>query len=192
MLIICYFIYFSYNSNILDLFYEVRQYLDRYNCPTLYKKHAPRYEKDELQEAVRQVISDSMSAREEAAENEICKSTLIDYVRAERLTKSMPLGTGRPAAMAPADEQYLVDGVIAAAQLWWPLHREQIKTVATNYCQRFKLKPFQGNSVPGRDWMTAFTQRYKDQFSLRQVENLTKVKAQGLKTKEVCDTFAQP
>ena len=100
----------------------------------------------------------------------------------------MSLSAGLPPALPPRIKQYLLDDVMIAAQLGWPLHRQQIKMVVTVYCQRLDLKPFQGNNKPGHDSMTKCTQRYKDQLSLRQIENLTEARAHGL-TRLVGDNF---
>jgi hypothetical protein len=100
----------------------------------------------------------------------------------------MKIGAGAPTALPESVESYLVEGIILAAELGWPLNRNDIKNVVSSYCMLMKLSDTFKSGTPGDDWMSAFQGRWKAKLSVRAAETLTKPRAAGL-TREVLDMF---
>lgn len=97
------------------------------------------------------------------------------------------IGPGTSTTIPESMESYLVNGIVLAAELGWPLNRDDIKHVVCSYCMLRRINKF-SNGNPGKDWMSAFHQRWRGQLSVRAAETLTKPRAAGL-TREVLDMF---
>ena len=100
-----------------------------------------RHSKDQLEEAVCAVISDGATVRSVAERYRIKMSTFSGHVKPPKTGDERKAGPGRKAALPESVEAYLVEGIITAAQLGWPLNRRDIKSAVTNYCMKMNIMP---------------------------------------------------
>ena len=153
------------------------------------KKNTP-YSKQDVEDAMDEYFSEiegTVSIKHFAEKYNIPRKTLSDHINANKNGLKMNIGAGRNTFVPHPVEEYLVDGIITASELGWPLNRNHIRSAVREYCLKMQVITEDSN-FPGKDWMTSFKARWIHRISKRSAEILTKSRAIGL-TVEIRNLF---
>ena len=119
------------------------------------------YKKDDVTAAVEHYFDQpegSITIKEVGEIFKIPRKTLSDHINSEKSGRKRKIGSGCVTKLNPDLEEYLVEGIITASQLGWPLNRNDIRSTVREYCLKMKaITP--DSSFPAKDWMTAFKRR---------------------------------
>ena len=104
-------------------------------------------------------LDGTVSIQAVADKYKIPRKTLSDHINAAKNNKDRKVGSGRITVLPLEIEEYLVDGIIQAAEIGWPLNRTDIKSTVREYCIKMKIISPDNDSFPGKDWIINFRRR---------------------------------
>lgn len=131
------------------------------------------YDSGALKNAVGDVKAKKLTIRRAAEKYGIPKSTISD-----KLKNLHSLNPGRPPVFNIKEEEFLVKGIIKAAEWGFPFTTRDILQLVKIYLDNkgIREKRFVDN-LPGRDWFKSFMARHK-QLSVRLSENVKRARAE--------------
>lgn len=117
------------------------------------------YSKEDLQHALEDVRSGTLTIYRACRVYNIPKTTLVDHIKERRGKKSSSYG--RPPAIPLEEERKLADGLIYMERHGFGLSRKEILLLVGDYVRSRKLAtPFK-DGIPSEDWFLAFKARHK-------------------------------
>lgn len=116
------------------------------------------YTEENLQAALALVKSGQISLREASAMYGISKSTLNRKQHMKNMNN-----VGRPSGLTEANEEALVNGLIAASKWGFPFTSLDIRCIVKSFLDSNGLRViFFKNNMPGTAWARSFLKRHKN------------------------------
>ncbi len=158
--------------------------------PRCYKRksnalpYKSNYSSQDLAEAISAVETGTMKSWKAAKEYKIPKGTLIN-----KLNGLHPRKPGPPTLFSEEEEASLVSAISALGDWNFPLTPFEVRLLAKSVLdQQNRVVDRFPKNLPGRDWVTNFLKRHRDEIKVRIANNLSQKRAE-LKPDEVKTFF---
>ncbi|KAJ8951729.1 hypothetical protein NQ318_012580 [Aromia moschata] len=147
------------------------------------KRHYKTYSSDSMDSAIKRVKNDGLSVKRAAELYGINRTTLLNHIRNYKCKD-----VGRPTVLTKKEEQLIVHALSKLADWGFGLDRRQLQCCVQDYLKRIDRKnPFK-NGLPGKDWLSGFEKRWKEQLSRRVAQNLPMNRAKAC-SDEILEDF---
>ena len=151
------------------------------------KRSYQSYSRENLQKALEAVTLKNMSQRQASKNYGVPQGTISDYVkRNQGIDDRKP---GRKPVFSPQVEREMVKAATDAAQMGLGLSRYQFMAKAGNVARQMNIR------IPGRNgfgpkWLRGIRKR-NEELTIRKPEPLSSVRARGLNSETVGESFLQ-
>ncbi|XP_025407415.1 uncharacterized protein LOC112681370 [Sipha flava] len=144
------------------------------------KKKDPRAKKyqipnpNDLESAISCIKARQMTYREASEVYGIHYSVLFRHVKNSNMKAQ-----GGQTALSTEEENHIVSCLSLCAEWGYPLDRYDIRMVVKGYLDRRgkKVRQFNKNNLPGKDWANGFLTRHKTKLALRLCQNIKRSRA---------------